>query len=103
MTAKGCTVFEYTDGLTWAGIGVFVVFVPIPLALPSGRIQERFFLRDDFVVGRSIDANNIPGGIGYMGGSNDCGFILGPTKGNKSSQNAELKLSSECGELERAS
>lgn len=76
-TFAACEVLVYDDGVSWSGAGAFVGVVPVPLAVPSGRYQNRFYAREGRVVGLVREYGEVDRMAGYMCGSNECGAMAG--------------------------
>jgi hypothetical protein len=69
-------IWTYKFGLNWNGV-IVVVLVPIPVALPVGREQVQFILRDGCVIsGKQTKLLTVGEGIGLHAGI--CGFGFGP-------------------------
>lgn len=74
---KACEVLIYKDGTSWAGVGAFVVVVPVPLLVPMGSYNNRFYLRDGVAVGLIQEYGEVKRMIGYTCGSNECSASFG--------------------------
>jgi hypothetical protein len=85
---KNCEVLGYYNGYSWSGIGAFVLVLPIPLLLPSGHDESRFYFKNGKSVGLTKEYGEITSAFGFMCGSNECKFMAGKPK-NKDSQSAE--------------
>jgi hypothetical protein len=72
-----CTVYSYHDGLNWSGVGVFVLVVPVPLLVPSGKDEVRIYFRDNQRVAAVSEYGEVTSMFGYMCGSNECEFLAG--------------------------
>jgi hypothetical protein len=72
-----CKVLSYHDGWSWSGVGAFVIIVPIPLLIPSGHYENRFYLKDGKCVGLISEYGEVSKVYGFMWGDNDGGFIAG--------------------------
>lgn len=46
-----CEVMIYKNGLSWSGFGVFAGFAPIPVAVPTGKYKNRFYLQNKVALG----------------------------------------------------
>jgi len=75
---NGCEVLEYDAGPSWSGLGIYLIVVPIPLMLPSGRQSDRFYVAEEEIVGRTIEFLDVNSGLGVLCGSSECGGVLGP-------------------------
>lgn len=73
-----CEVLSYYDGYTWSGAGAFIVFVPVPLIVPTGRDENRFYFVEGESVGLVTEYGEVSGALGYMCGSNECKWLAGP-------------------------
>lgn len=67
----------------WSGIGAFVVIVPIPLVIPSGHDETKFYFIDNASVAAITEYGEVTSMFGYMCGSNECGFKAGPVNSDK--------------------
>ena len=67
-----CKVLTYADGISWAGAGAVVGIVPVPFVVPTGRYENRFYLRRGAVVGLVQEYGEVDRVVGYICGSNDC-------------------------------
>ena len=72
-----CDVLVYARGVSWAGVGVFLGFFPIPIAVPTGRYYVRLYLRDESVVRVVQETGDVGSVMGYMCGSNECAWLFG--------------------------
>jgi len=75
-----CEVVTYHDGYNWSGVGAFVLILPIPLLVPSGKAENRFYFVNGESVGVVREIGEVTGMLGYMCGSNECRFAAGPVK-----------------------
>ena len=73
-----CEALVYRDGWSWSGVGAFLGVVPVPLLVPSGRDEEKIYLRDGRTVGEVSEYGEVTGMLGFMCGDNECGFAAGP-------------------------
>ena len=78
-----CEVVTYHDGYSWSGVGAFVVFLPVPLMVPSGKDESRFYFVDDQFVRLVSEYGEVTGALGYMCGSNECKGLAGPVNTDK--------------------
>jgi len=82
-TTGNCEVLTYFDGYSWSGIGAFVVIIPVPLLVPSGYDETRYY----FINGKSVasvsEYGEITGALGFMCGSNECEALAGPVNTDK--------------------
>lgn len=78
-----CDVLTYNDGWSWSGVGAFVVFLPIPLIVPSGNDEEKIYIKDGRTVGEVSEYGEVTGMLGFMCGDNECGFRAGPVNRDK--------------------
>ncbi|TKB45164.1 hypothetical protein [Thalassotalea mangrovi] len=78
-----CEVLIYHDGYSWSGVGAFVVVVPIPLLVPSGYDENRFYFKDGYSVGLIKEYGEVTSALGYMCGSNECKFLSGTVNTEK--------------------
>ncbi|MBY6185368.1 hypothetical protein KUV89_01755 [Marinobacter hydrocarbonoclasticus] len=78
-----CEVLSYYDGYNWSGIGAFVAVVPIPLVVPSGHDENRFYFIDGQSVAAVTEYGEVTGGLGYVCGSNECQWLTGPVNTEK--------------------
>ena len=77
-TSEGkCEVFTYRDGYNWNGIGAFIIIIPVPLLIPTGRNEARIYLKNGKSVGAVKEFTEAKYGLGYMCGSNECEFLAG--------------------------
>lgn len=76
-SVEACEVLIYKDGTSWAGVGAFVVVVPVPLMVPTGSYKNRFYLRDGVAVGLIQEYGEVKRMVGYTCGSNECGASFG--------------------------
>jgi hypothetical protein len=67
----------YYDGRAWSGVGAFVVILPIPLVLPTDRLEQTFYFKENTSVGVVRQYGEIKNVYGYMCGSNECSFVAG--------------------------
>ena len=78
-----CEVVTYYDGYSWSGIGAFLVFFPVPLMVPTGYDENRFYFINGESVGLVSEYGEVTGALGYMCGSNECKGVAGPVTENK--------------------
>lgn len=78
-----CEVVIYYDGYTWAGVGAFIVFFPVPLLVPTGHEENRFYFKNGESVGMVAEYGEVTAGLGYMCGSNECAFLSGAVNTDK--------------------
>ena len=82
-TTGNCEVLTYYDGYSWSGIGAFIVIIPVPLLVPSGHDESRYY----FINGKSVatvsEYGEVTGILGYMCGSNECKGSAGPVNTDK--------------------
>lgn len=78
-----CEVVTYHDGYTWSGVGAFFVFFPIPLLIPTGHDENRFYFVDGELVGLVTEYGDVTGALGYMCGSNACRGLAGRVNADK--------------------
>lgn len=76
-TEGKCSVLSYHDGYNWSGVGAFVILVPIPLVVPSGKDETNFYFIENKSVAAITEYGEVTGMFGYMCGSNECGFQSG--------------------------
>ena len=68
----------YFDGFTWAGMGAFIVVVPVPLAIfPSGRNEHTFYFEDNVSTHMVREYIGLKYGFGFACGSIECDFVMG--------------------------
>ena len=72
-----CQVLSYKSGLSWTGVGAFVIFVPVPLLVPTGQHQKKFYFRDGKSVGLVKSYGQVKSALGFMCGSNECKSYAG--------------------------
>ena len=72
-----CKVLSYHKGCSWSGVGAFLIIVPIPLIVPSGHYENRFYLKDGKCVGLVSEYGEVSQVYGFMWGDNDGGFVAG--------------------------
>ncbi|WP_345552539.1 hypothetical protein [Microbulbifer aestuariivivens] len=82
-TLGKCEVITYYDGYSWSGVGAFVVVIPIPIFLPSGHDETRYYFIDGKSVAQVTEYGEVTGALGYACGSNECGFSAGPVNTDK--------------------
>lgn len=85
-----CEVVTYYDGYNWSGIGAFIVFFPVPLLVPTGHDENRFYFINGESVGLVTEYSEVIGALGYMCGSNECKGLAGPVNSEKK-RNIEVK------------
>lgn len=83
FSAGSCEVLTYYDGYTWSGVGAFFVVVPVPLLVPSGRDENRFYFRNGEALGLVREYGEVTGMFGFMCGSNECRAAAGPVNTGK--------------------
>lgn len=81
-----CEVVTYHDGYSWSGVGAFIVFFPIPLVVPTGHDENRFYFVNGKSVGLITEYGEVTGALGYMCGSNECKGLAGPVNTEKPRQ-----------------
>jgi hypothetical protein len=69
-----CEVLSYHDGVSWAGVFAFLVVIPVPLALPTGLYENKFYLKEGTSVGMERERLRDGYLVGYFCGDNECGF-----------------------------
>jgi len=67
-----CKVLTYTDGISWVGAGALVGILPVPLVVPAGKYENRFYLHRSTAVGLVQEYGEVDRVVGYICGSNDC-------------------------------
>jgi hypothetical protein len=72
-----CEVLTYHDGYSWSGVGAFVLFLPIPLMVPSGYDETHFYFINNKAVRAVSEYGEVTNGFGYMCGSNECSWLTG--------------------------
>jgi hypothetical protein len=72
-----CRVLGYHNGWSWSGVGAFVLIVPVPLVVPSGHYENRFYFKDGKCVGLVSEYGEESNVYGFMWGDNGGGFIAG--------------------------
>jgi hypothetical protein len=75
-----CKVLKYHDGISWAGVGAFVIVVPIPLLLPSGHYNTSLYLKGGKCVGLVSEYGEVSQIYGFMWADNGGGFVSGDAK-----------------------
>jgi len=78
-----CEVVTYYDGYSWSGFGAFVVVIPLPILVPTGHDENRFYFINDQSVGLVKEYGEVSSALGYMCGSNECNGLAGPVNENK--------------------
>ena len=78
-----CEVLTYYDGYSWSGVGAILVFIPVPLLVPTGHDENRFYFINDLSVGHISEYGDVTGMLGYSCGSNECGASAGPVNTHK--------------------
>ena len=79
-----CEVLTYYDGYNWSGVGAFVLVIPLPILLPSGHDESRYYFIDGKSVATITEYGEVSGALGYMCGSNECKGLAGPVNTDKS-------------------
>lgn len=82
-TNGSCDVLSYHDGYNWAGVGAFVGIVPVPLVIPNGHNETKIYFKNNQSVQSTSEYGEITWLLGYMCGSNECGFNAGPVNEQK--------------------
>ena len=82
----GCKVLNYDTGLAWSGFGPFVITLPIPLAIPTGRDYKRIYLKNDKTVGVIGDSVGVHSAYGFFCSSRSCEFVAGAVPEDNSAQ-----------------
>lgn len=72
-----CEVFTYYDGYNWSGAGAFVLIVPLPVLLPTGNDESRYYFKNGKSVAVVSEYGEVTGALGYMCGSNECKGLAG--------------------------
>lgn len=72
-----CEVLVYQDGLSWSGLWAYVLFVPIPVGVPTSASEIRIYLREDRGVGLVAEGTANDFSLGFMCGRQICGFLGG--------------------------
>lgn len=67
-----CEVLVYKDGTSWSGVGAFVGVVPVPVGVPTGSYKNRFYVRDDTVLGLVQEYGDVSRTAGYLCGDDGC-------------------------------
>ncbi len=75
-------MLTYHSGRNWSGIGAFVLIAPIPIGIPTGKTENRFYFIQGEAVGLIEQYTEVKSAFGYMCGSNECGFLAGQVEGN---------------------
>jgi len=76
-----CKVLSYHDGCSWSGVGAFLIVVPIPLLVPSGHYENRFYLKDGKCVGLVSEYGEVSKIYGFIWADNGGGFTAGDAPG----------------------
>lgn len=72
-----CKVLSYRNGRAWSGVGAFVFLVPVPLLVPSGYYENRFYINEDDSVALVTEYGEVKYAFGSMMGSNEARFLAG--------------------------
>ena len=83
-TEGKCEVLTYNDGYNWSGVGAFILFFPIPILVPTGHDENRFYFINGELVRLVSEYGEVTGALGYMCGSNECKGMAGPVNTKKS-------------------
>lgn len=85
IVAEGkCEVLTYHDGYNWSGAGAFIVFFPVPILVPTGHDENRFYFINGEFVRLVSEYGEVTGALGYICGSNECKGMAGPVNTEKS-------------------
>ncbi|MDD5138650.1 MAG: hypothetical protein PHY43_00135 [Verrucomicrobiales bacterium] len=76
-TNKCCRVLSYRNDCSWSGVGAFVIIIPVPLLVPSGHYENRFYLKDGKCVGLVSEYGEVSQVYGFMWADNGGGFVAG--------------------------
>lgn len=82
-TDGNCEVVTYHDGYSWSGVGAFLLFFPLPVLVPTGHDESRFYFVNGESVGVVTEYGEVTAGLGYMCGSNECSFLAGSVNTDK--------------------
>jgi len=74
---QDCEVLVYRDGLSWSGLWAYVLFVPVPIGVPTSTSEIRIYLREDRSVGIVAEGTANDFSFGFMCGELICGFLGG--------------------------
>jgi hypothetical protein len=85
VTTNGCCkVLKYRTGISWAGVGAYLIVVPIPLGVPTGHYYDRLYIKDGRCVAIVEEYSEGSRAYGYymgdVGNSFWFGEVNGPTK-----------------------
>ena len=73
-----CNVLEYeADGLVWSGVYVYLLVIPLPLAVPISK-SDFYYFKDDELIGFSVSSTGEKSNYGYFCSELKCGFLTGP-------------------------
>ena len=72
-----CKVLSYHDGYSWSGVGAFVVVAPVPLLVPTGHYENRFYLKNEKCVGFVSEQGDVCIAYGFIWADNGGGFVTG--------------------------
>lgn len=78
-----CEVVTYYDGYNWSGVGALLGIVPLPILVPSGKEENRFYFIDGRSVGTVSEFGELTSLFGYMCGSNECSWHFGAANKDK--------------------
>ena len=78
-----CEVLTYHDGFSWSGVGAFLIIIPIPILIPTGYDENRFYFVKGQSVGLVQEYGKVTGALGYMCGSNECKWYAGSASESK--------------------
>ena len=79
-TNECCTMLSYRNGHSWSGVGAFVIVIPVPLLVPSGHYETRFYLKDGKCVGLVSEYGEVSKVYGFMWADNGGGFVAGDAR-----------------------
>ena len=74
---KNCETVTYSDGLSWSGVWMYLIVLPVPIGLPTGVNDTTYYFKDGKSVGRVKESAEEDFIFGYMCGELTCGMLAG--------------------------
>ena len=77
-TYGSCDAVVYADGLSWSGIGLYIVALPVPLLVPSGIDETIVYFKNNKAVLASQEFGKFNKYYGFICKSTDCNVNYTP-------------------------
>jgi len=77
QTVGCCKVLKYRGKVSWAGVGAFIIVIPIPLMIPTGHYESRFYIKEGKCVALVSEHGEVSSIFGWVAGGQGGRFYFG--------------------------